>query len=326
MDIIESYAESLKLIRKNSSKFWIYSFFAAILLLPVFGPDRYVYLATLIFIWTIGVLGQNFLIGYTGQISLGQAGFLAIGAYAFGHLTQMNLPWTLALVGAGIISAAVGLLVGFPSLRLKGPYLAVATLGFGIAVYQILVNSTVLSGGNMGLKIEKLTPLLGLDADKYYYYLYLGIALLFTLGSFHLISSYLGRVFIAIRDNDIAAEVLGVNLTHYKLTAFVISSFYMGIQGGLYALFLGFVEPNMFTFEKTITYLVAIIVGGLASVEGALLGAAFIVLVPQAFSDLKEMVPFIYGLAIIIILIFEPLGMAGRLTKIRLFFSNWPYR
>jgi branched-chain amino acid transport system permease protein len=326
MDVIKSYAQSLKLIRKTSSKVWIYGFLAAVILLPVYGPERFVYQATIIFIWTIGVQGQNLLIGYTGQISLGQAGFLAIGAYALGHLAKMAIPWPLALIGAGIVSAAAGLLVGFPSLRLKGPYLAVATLGFGIAVYQVLANSIVLSGGGMGLTIQKLMPPFGFTADKYYFYLYLGIALLFTLGSFHLISSYLGRAFIAIRDNDIAAEVLGVNLTRYKLMAFVISSFYMGVQGGLYALFLGFVEPNMFTFEKTIAYLVAIIVGGLASVEGALLGAAFIILVPQAFSDYKEMVPLIYGLAIIIILIFEPRGLAGRLAKIRLFFSNWPYR
>ena len=326
MDLIESYTEDLKLIRRNWTKVWVYAVVLAVFMLPLYVPGHFVYLATIIFIWAIGVQGQNLLIGYTGQISLGQAGFLAIGAFCFGHLSGLGIPWPFSLLCAGLVTGMVGLVVGVPALRLKGPYLAVATLAFGIAVYQVLVNSEVLSGGGMGLTIDKLTPSFGLSGANYCFYFNLIIAAFFTLISYNIVSSYLGRAFIAIRDNDIAAEALGVNLTRYKLLAFAISSFYVGIQGGLYALFMGFVEPDMFTFEKTIAYLVAIIVGGLASVEGAIMGAAFIILVPQIFSDYKEMVLLIYGLAIIIILIFEPLGLAGRLNKTRLYLSNWPYR
>ncbi|MBW2207460.1 MAG: branched-chain amino acid ABC transporter permease [Deltaproteobacteria bacterium] len=326
MDLIESYTEELKLIRRPWTKIWIAAFVLAVILLPLYMPEHVVYLATVIAIWAIGVQGQNLLIGYTGQISFGQAGFLAIGAFTFGHLAGIGLPWPLSLMGAGILSGLFGLLVGFPSLRLKGPYLAIATLGFGIAVYQILLNFEVLSGGRMGMTIQKIAPIFGLSSANTHFYMNLLIAIFFTMVSYNIVSSYMGRAFIAIRDNDIAAEVLGVNLTHYKLMSFAVSSFYVGVQGGLYALFLGFLEPNMFSFEKTIDYLVAIIVGGLASVEGAIFGAAFIILIPQIFSEYREMVPVVYGLTIILILIFEPLGIAGRLFKMRLSLSNWPFR
>ena len=326
MDLIESYTEELKLIRRPWTKIWILAFVLAVILLPLYMPEHVVYLATVIAIWAIGVQGQNLLIGYTGQISFGQAGFLAIGAFTFGHLAGFGLPWPLSLIGAGGLAGLFGLLVGFPSLRLKGPYLAIATLGFGIAVYQILLNFEVLSGGRMGMTIQKIAPLFGLSSANTCFYMNLLIAIFFTMVSYNIVSSYMGRAFIAIRDNDIAAEVLGVNLTHYKLMSFAVSSFYVGVQGGLYALFLGFLEPNMFSFEKTIDYLVAIIVGGLASVEGAIFGAAFIILIPQIFSEYKEMVPVVYGLTIIFILIFEPLGIAGRLFKMRLSLSNWPFR
>jgi branched-chain amino acid transport system permease protein len=148
----------------------------------------------------------------------------------------------------------------------------------------------------------------------------------FALLTYNIISSYMGRAFIAIRDNDIAAEVIGVNLTRHKLLSFAISSFYTGIQGALYALFVGYLEPNMFNFMVSITLFVAVIIGGLASVEGSIMGAAFVVLVPQLFSDYKEMVPVIFGVTILIILIFEPLGLAGRWMKTRVYLKNWPFR
>jgi branched-chain amino acid transport system permease protein len=199
-------------------------------------------------------------------------------------------------------------------------------MGFGIAVYQVFVNSEVLSGGRMGLAVQKLAPLFGLSQITYRYYFNLLVALLFSLASYNIISSYMGRAFIAIRDNDIAAEVLGVNLTHYKLLSFAISSFYTGVQGALFGLFLGYLEPNMFTFMESITLFVAVIIGGLASVEGSLMGAAFVILVPQVFSSYREMVPVVYGVTILIILIFEPLGLNGRWIKMRLYFRNWPFR
>lgn len=326
MDLIESYTEELKLIRKTDTKIWVFAVLIAILLLPMYVPEHLVYVATVIAIYAIGILGQNLLIGYTGQISFAQAGFFCIGAFAFGHLYWAGVPWPAGLLLAGTITGLIGIPVGFPSLRLKGPYLAIATMGFGIAVYQIFVNSKWLSGGRMGLMIKKLEPMFGLSQVNTYFYINLLIAAAFTLVTYNIVSSYMGRAFIAIRDNDIAAEILGVNLTRYKLLAFAVSSFYVGVQGGLYALFLGYLEPNMFTFMETITFLVAVIVGGLASVEGAIMGAAFVILIPHFFSDLKEMIPVVYGVTIIVILIFEPGGLAGRWMKIRLYFRNWPFR
>ena len=326
MDLIESYKEELQLIRKPWTRVWVGAFVLCLLLLPWFAPEHITYIVTIIFIYSIGVQGQNLLIGYTGQISFGQAGFLAIGAFTFGHLNQFGAPWPLGLLLAGLAAGVFGILVGFPSLRLKGPYLAIATMGFGIAVYQIFVNSEMLSGGRMGLAINKLSVPFDIPSVTFNYYINFLIALVFTLLSYNIISSYMGRAFIAIRDNDIAAEVLGVNLTRYKLLSFAISSFYTGIQGGLYALLVGYLEPHMFTFMESITLFVAVIIGGLASIEGSIMGAAFVILVPQLFSEYKEMVPVVFGVTILLVLIFEPLGLNGRWLKMRLYFRNWPFR
>jgi branched-chain amino acid transport system permease protein len=142
----------------------------------------------------------------------------------------------------------------------------------------------------------------------------------------NLVSSYVGRAFVAIRDSDIAAEVNGVNLTRYKLLAFAISSFYTGVHGALYAQLLGHIEPQMFNIGESIPVFVAVIVGGVASVEGSILGAAFVTLVPKALSGFREMVPVVFGLAILLVLIFEPLGLYGRWLKTRLYFQLWPFR
>ena len=326
MDLIESYKEELRLIRKLWTGIWIGLLAVALILLPWYGKEHWVYLLTLIFIFSIGVQGQNLLIGYTGQISFGQAGFLAVGAFTFGHLVRLGVPILILAALCRSSGRPFRPAGGFPSLRLKGPYLAIATLGFGIAVYQVFVNSEALSGGRMGLTVQKLPALFGLSQVNTYYYFNLLLATLFTLASYNLISSFLGRAFIAIRDNDISAEAMGINLTIYKLLAFAISSFYTGIQGGLYALLLGYLEPNMFTFLETIGLFVAVIVGGLASVEGSILGAAFVILVPQVFSNAKQLVPVVFGVVILIILIFEPLGLAGRWLKIRLYLRMWPFR
>jgi branched-chain amino acid transport system permease protein len=326
MDLIESYKEELQLIRKPWTRVWAGAFLIFLLIFPFVFQEYLVYIATIIFIYSIGVQGQNLLIGYTGQISFGQAAFLAIGAFTFGHLSRLGMPWPVSLLSAGVTAGLFGLVVGIPSLRLKGPYLAIATLGFGIAVYQIFVNSETLSGGRMGLEVHKLDPLFGMERSIFNYYFNFLIAFLFTLLTYNIVSSYMGRAFIAIRDNDIAAEVIGVNLTRYKLLSFAISSFYTGIQGGLYGLLMGYLEPNMFTFMEAVTLFVAVIIGGLASVEGAIMGAAFVILVPQVFSEFKEMVPVVYGTTIILILIFEPFGLYGRWMKMRLYLRNWPFR
>ena len=326
MDLVESYREELRFARKPLSRGLLVALLAALTALPWWAPAFWLSQGTLVWLFAIGIVGQNLLIGYAGQISFGQAGFLAIGAYAFGHLRIAGLPFPLALAAGGAAAGAVGLLVGFPSLRLKGPYLAIATLGFGTAVYQIFTNVSALSGGHAGLALPPLRIPAGISRDVYLYLLFFALFLLFTGVAYNLMSSYVGRAFVAIRDSEIAAEAMGVNLARYKLLAFGVSSFYAGVHGALFAQFLGHIEPQSFSVEQTITIFVAVIVGGLASVEGSVFGAAFAILVPALFGGFRWAVPVLFGGAILITMIFEPLGLAGLWMKTRLYFRLWPFR
>lgn len=326
MDLVESYRDDLRFARKPMTWVLLGLLLLGVLALPWYAHASWVVRVTVVSLYAIGVMGQNILIGYTGQISFGQAGFLAIGAYSFAHLRILGAPFLVALAGAGLAAGLAGVLVGFPSLRLKGPYLAIATLGFGVAVYQIFANWEFLSGGRTGLPVSKLEPAFGLSREVYVYYIYLGLLLAFTIVAYNLISSYVGRAFVAIRDSDIAAEVMGVNLSRYKLLAFAISSFYTGVHGGLFAQFLGHLEPQTFNVGESLTLFVAVIVGGLASVEGSIFGAAFVILVPALLSEYRWFVPVLFGLTILVVLIFEPLGLAGRWLKTRLYFQLWPFR
>src|SRR3990170_596101 len=326
MDLVESYAGDLRFARKRVTRALLGLLLLALAVFPLMAPDWMVFLATLVALYSIGVMGQNILIGYTGQISFGQAGFLAIGAFGFGHLRIGGAPFPVALLGAGLAAALAGVLVGFPSLRLKGPYLSIATLGFGVAVYQVFVNWEVLSGGRSGLAIASLQPMFGLSGTRWTYYVYVLLLTGFTLAAYNIVSSFIGRAFVAIRDSDIAAEVNGVSLTRYKLLAFAISSFYTGVHGALYAQILGHIEPQIFNVLESITLFVAVIIGGVASIEGSILGAVFVTLVPKVFANFREMVPVVYGVTILLVLIFEPLGLFGRWLKTRLYFQLWPFR
>src|SRR5438105_10372775 len=183
MDLVESQRERLRIARGRVERVLLLLTVALAVALPLAGPPAWIVRGTLIAITAIGVMGQNLLVGYAGQISFGQAGFLAIGAYAFAHL--QGLPWLLALLGAGLVSALAGVVVGFPSLRLKGPYLAIATLGFGIAAYQLLANVPALSGGRMGIAVQR-PSLLSL------YWTDLGLLALFTLATTNVVASYAG--------------------------------------------------------------------------------------------------------------------------------------
>ena len=326
MDLVETYRQDLRFVRKPLQRALLFLLILALATLPFWGPNAWLNRASLVWLTAIGVMGQNLLIGYAGLISFGQAGFLAIGAYSFGHLRIVGVPFPLALALSGAVTGAAGWLVGFPSLRLKGPYLAIATLGFGTAVYQIFANTDVLSGGRQGLSIPLLEPPFGLARDRYTYWIFLGLCLLFAGATFNLVSSYLGRAFVAIRDSDLAAEAMGVNLTRYKLLAFAISSFYTGVHGALMAQYLGHLEPQAFNIQETLNFFVGVIVGGLASVEGSIFGAAFAILVPVAFGDFRWLVPVLFGASILAVLLFEPMGLAGVWLKTRLYFRMWPFR
>lgn len=326
MDLVETYREELRFARKPLSRSLLIALVVLLAALPFWGPASWLSRGSLVWLFAIGIVGQNLLIGYAGQISFGQAGFLAIGAYTFGHLRIAGAPFPLALLAAGASAGLVGWLVGFPSLRLKGPYLAIATLGFGTAVYQIFTNVPALSGGHAGLALPPLPVPSGISRDVYTYLFFFALFLLFTALAYNIVSSYVGRAFVAIRDSDIAAEAMGVNLARYKLLAFAISSFYTGVHGALFAQFLGHLEPQSFSIEQTITIFVAVVVGGLASIEGSVFGAAFAILVPAMVGGFRWAVPVLFGAAILATMIFEPLGLAGLWIKTRLYFRLWPFR
>jgi branched-chain amino acid transport system permease protein len=326
MDLVESYREELRFARKPLGRTLLLLLLAALALLPWWGPRAWLARGSLVWLYAVGVIGQNLLIGYAGLISFGQAGFLAVGAYTFGHLRIQGVPFPAALAAAGLAAGAAGWLVGFPSLRLKGPYLAIATLGFGTAVYQLFANIEALSGGRAGLPIPPLAAPASMSREVYVYWVYYAVFLLFTAAAYNLISSYVGRAWVAIRDADVAAEAMGVNLTRYKLLAFAISSFYTGVQGALMAQYLGHLEPQSFNIQESLNFFVAVIVGGVASVEGSVFGAAFAILVPALLGELRWAVPVLFGSAILAVMIFEPLGLAGLWIKTRLYFRMWPFR
>jgi branched-chain amino acid transport system permease protein len=326
MDLVESYRQDLRFAPGRVTRVLLGATVLLAAVLPLAGPPAWTVRGILIAITAIGVLGQNLLIGYAGQISFGQAGFLAIGAYSFAHLMAAGAPWPLAMVAGGLAAAAAGVVVGFPSLRLKGPYLAIATLGFGIAVYQILANVAAISGGRTGMSIPAPAAHFGLSRTAWMYCIALGLLLLFAVATANLVSSYAGRALMAVRDSEIAAESMGVNLTSTKLLAFALSSFYTGVHGALFAQFLGHLEPELFNLNEVLIQFVAVTVGGLASVEGSILGSVFVILVPALFGSARWAVPVFFGAAILGVLIFEPGGLAGRLRKARLYLERWPFK
>ncbi len=267
------YYEDIQLLDSRVLWFWFVSLIAGLALLPFLIPNYYVYMVNYMAINVIVTLGLNILVGYTGQISLGHAGFFAIGAYLTVMIVSVfHLPFLLALVLAGLVAAFFGFLLGTAGPAAGGPYLAIATLGFGMAITQVIGRWEIF-GGRMGLETPPLTlgPWL-VNSDRELYFLIVPIAFLLTLGARNLMRTRVGRAFIAIRDSDIAAETMGVNLVYYKTLSFAVSAFYVGIAGGLMAFLLGFINPSSFNFILSIYFLAFVIVGGLGSILGSVMG------------------------------------------------------
>ncbi len=326
MELRERYEEELSLIRGVPGWSLLLVFLAFLVFLPRLAPGYLIFTMTQVAIYAVIAIGLNLLVGYAGQISLGHAGFVAIGAYTAGLLgAKVHAPWVAALIAAGVVAAAFGFLIGLPALRLTGPYLTIATLGFGIAVHQVLTNWEGLSGGRTGLFLPKLSIGSQRLGERDIYYVALVVTIFMTWIAFNLVRSHVGRAFIAIRDSDMAAEVVGVNLTVYKTLAFAVSAFYAGIGGALLAYVLGYLEPQLFTLLESITYFSMIVVGGLGTIPGAILGAAVLTLLPQELAGLKQWLPIVYGVVIILIMTVEPSGLYGRWLKIKRWFTTWPF-
>ncbi len=313
-----------------------------IFLLPMFASNYFIGLMTLCIISSIGAIGLNILTGFTGQISIGVGAFLGVGGYASAILTtSMGYSFWIALPLAGIITAIIGGLFGIPSLRLKGLYLAIATLAAQFVILFIIRRWVSLTNGTSGMVLQR--PTIGdfaLSSNTSYYYL---SAIAFLLSAFYainLVRSRTGRAFFAVRDRDMAAQIMGINLFKYKVMAFAISSFFIGIAGSLLAHYTMIVSPEFYEINVSIQYLAMILIGGLGSVFGSILGAFFITLLPVVLNiivgslsgiltDLSHILSafeeFVFGAVIILFLIFEPGGLAHMWSNTVNYFKKWPF-
>jgi len=292
----------------------------AAVVLPVIVSNFRLFQFTQVGIYAIALLGLNMLTGYNGQISLGHGAFYAIGAYTAAiMLDRWSVPYPLTVLAAGVLCLIVGFLFGIPALRLEGLYLALATFALALAAPQILKYFEHWTGGSQGLVLLKPSPPWGLplSPDQWLYYFTLVILIALFVLAHNLLAGRTGRAIVAIRDNPIAAQAMGVNTALYKSLTFGVSAGYTGVAGALSALVIAFVAPDSFDVFRSITFLVGIVIGGLASIWGAIFGALFIQFVPNWAQDISKAAPWaIYGLFLIVFMYVMPRGIVGALRLV----------
>ncbi|ADZ70944.1 branched-chain amino acid ABC transporter permease [Polymorphum gilvum] len=338
-----SYRADEALLTTRPQRIWMGVLAVGLALAPLVLDNYWLYLACFVAINVASATGLNILTGFTGLVSLGQAAFMAVGAYTVAVLEiRIGTPFLLNLVAAGAVAALIGVVVGLPSLRVKGLYLAIATIAASFILHFVFVNWQTVTNGNSGLSVPPAT-FLGTPLTDYVqlYYVFVPITALMVLGAANLFRTRIGRAFIAIRDRDISAEVLGISLLRYKLMSFAVSSFYAGLAGGMWAYFFRVVTPESFPFVYSIFFLAAIIVGGMGTILGGILGAVFMTLVPEllrfvvdilspvlpnAGTLLSPVRTIVFGALIIGFLVFEPKGLAEIVQRLRRFFHLWPFK
>jgi len=330
-----------------TKKLWYLIGFAAALALPQVLPDELNWLVLLLnraLIFAIIAVGLNLLTGFAGQISMGHAAFMAIGAFAsYGLSDIVGIPFWFAVPIAGLIAAVVGYGLGFPALRLSGHYLAIATLGFGVAIPQVLNLFEGLSGGWTGVK--PTAPYfygISFREDRPYFYLILISLLFLTWVAHNIVKSRTGRAFIALRDSEVAAQAMGISLTNYKTTAFAVSAFYAGIGGALWGHMLNYISPHDFNLGISIELFTVIVLGGLASIPGAIVGAFFMSFLPKlteklslvlqksgAFSDsffmqnvFKNSTGVLTGIILVLVVLYLPNGLVDIWRKLQGLFGR----
>jgi branched-chain amino acid transport system permease protein len=355
------YEDDIKLF-PHSGYVFSYGLLLALLLIAPHVLSSYL-MSQLVFVCIYAIVGVGLLIltGFTGQASLGHAAFLAIGAYTAAYLQQFNVPFPVYFLAAGLLTGIVGALVGFPALRLQGIYLVIATISFAFIVEEILARWESVTHGNEGMRVKTLY-LLGTAVPRdgpIFYYLCLAVLVLTIVGTLNLLRSPTGRAFVAIRDSETAARSMGINVALYKVKSFAISAAITGLAGVLFAHKLSFISPEMFTLQLSIEFIIVILIGGILSLHGAVLGAIFLVMIDPFLTYLKDDLPgiiaavaaafgtgqeraahirdvvaafasanglkgAIYGIIIVLFVLFEPLGLYGRWLKIKLFFQLFP--
>ena len=353
-----SYAQDLGLFRDDVQRNWYLALVVGLLGLPALIPT-YLVDVSLVLIYGLAGLSLMVLAGYTGLVSLGHAAFLGIGAYAHVYFAQtLGLPWLVAAGLAAALPAAAGVLVGLPALRMTGIYLTIATLAFALIIQEVFVQWESVTGGLKGKPVDKPVILgVAFSNDIAFYFLCVGVLMggLWLTGN--ILRSPTGRAWVAIRDSEIAAQSMGVNLAVYKTMAFAYSAALMGIAGALFAHKVGFLAPDIFSVLLSIQFLLMVVVGGLGSLHGAIFGAVFVAMLPVAIAEARDSLPAwigsaaavlgkhageavylgverfvkqpglepgIFGLILVLFILFEPLGIYGRWLKLRIFFSTFP--
>ena len=315
---------------------------ALVLALPSLASPFWLTVINQIGIAVIGAIGLNILVGYTGQISLGQGGFLAVGAYTAGVVAvKTSASPLVGLITAVVVTAVVGAFFGLPALRLKGLYLAIATLAAQQIIIWLVTHWEWVTGGTDAIVLEPVTVFgWTITGDKQWYWVIAAFAVLATFAATNLFRTGVGRAFVAIRDQDIAAQVIGVDPARYKILAFAVSSAFVGLAGALTAYWTQIITWERFTLDVSILYLAMIIVGGLGTVSGAIYGAAFMIGVPAYLDqlslrvspdsllarDLPAIKLLIFGATIVLFLVFEPRGLARIWQRTKDYFRLWPFR
>jgi branched-chain amino acid transport system permease protein len=336
------YATDMAMLRTKTHWMLFFVLLAVVFTLPLYLGRYWLGVANLIGITLIAATGLNLLIGYCGQLSIGHAGFIAVGAYTSAVLTnRFEMPFLVGLVSAGIMAGVVGLIFGIPSVRVKGFYLAITTIAAQFIIIWV-INHWGITGGFTGITV----PYASIGSFEFssrssQYYLIITIAALCIFFAKNIARTRLGRAFVAIRDNDLAAEVMGINLFFYKMLAFFIGCFMAGIAGALLAHWTGSITTENFTLSESILYIGMIIIGGLGTTLGPILGVIFIRLLQQTLMVMvvpflestkilpagfaTGVTPMLFGLAIILFLILEPRGLAHRWSLFKSAYRLWPF-
>ncbi|MDP4607488.1 MAG: branched-chain amino acid ABC transporter permease [Burkholderiaceae bacterium] len=331
------YDQDIRLAKHSGHVFWYGALGVLLVVAPWLFDEYWLAQLSFILIYAIVGLGLMVLAGFTGLFSLGHAAFLGVGAYTQAILVNAGVPFTLALLGAATLSAAVGVLVAMPALRVKGIYLGMATLSLGFILEEVFARWEHMTGGNSGLFVNA-PEFLGTTVESAgaFYFLCLAITVLATLGVLNLLRSPTGRAFVAIRDSEISAQSMGIHLARYKTLSFAISAALAGIGGALYAHKIQFLTPDQFSIIQSIDLLLMVVIGGLGSVHGAFFGAIFLISMPQMIALGKDYLPdsisqapgltaAVYGVFLVGFVLFEPMGLYGRWLKIRTYFQLFPF-
>ena len=332
-----SYVQDIRLFEHGGHVFWYSVLAVGVIAAPYVLPGFYVGQMALVFIYAIAGVGLMLLTGFTGLASLGHAAFLGIGAYAHNYFAhKLGVPFPVAMALAGFVSAAFGVAFALPALRMTGIYLAIATFAFAVVMEQVFIHWTAVTGGFRGARIPA-PDLFGwkLTTDRQFYFLCLVVLALMVLGARNVLRSATGRAMIAIRDSEISAQSMGINIAVTKVKAFALSTFVTGVAGALYGHKISHISPESFDILISITLLLMIVVGGLGSLHGCVYGAIVVVGLPTAISLLKDVLPpkigqfpalkdLVFGGLLVLFIMFEPLGIYGRWRKIRLYFEIFP--